>query len=251
MKVFADTKGMKNGIELSIIIPAYNEEQYLPACLTAVDRARTESGRPDAIEIIVANNASTDRTSEVAREAGATVVFEKEHRISKVKNAGARAATGSWLLFVDADTEISESAVSEVFDSMADLKIIGGGAYVRYDIGGLVAFISWILNRLFVSKGNAWGTFLFCERAAFERIGGFDETLYGTEEIAFCKAMRVEANKQGRKVRSIRKYLAVTSGRRINRQLREITRRSLILFNLKKNMQDPEVCRSVWYSDDR
>ncbi len=242
---------MKNEYELSIIIPAYNEETLLPDCLAAVDRARIVSGRPHDVEVIVADNISTDRTAKIALEAGARVVFESEHLISKVKNAGARTAKGRWLLFVDADTVIDESAITYVLDSMANPGIIGGGAYVKYDVGGLVAVVSWALNRLFVSRGNAWGAFLFCDRAAFEKIGGFDETLYGTEEITLLKAIRVEAKKQGRCLRSARRYLAVTSGRRVNRQLREVSRRSLMLFNLKKNMQDPDVCRSVWYEETR
>lgn len=251
MRVGADIKNMPNELELSIIIPAYNEEEYLSSCLEAIDRAIDAYGRRDAVEIIVANNASTDLTAEIARAAGAAVVLELEHKISKVRNTGARAAGGRCLLYVDADTVIKETAISEVMETMSTADIIGGGAYVKYDIGGLVAVISWGLNHLLVRWGNAWGTFLFCDRAAFASIGGFDESLYGTEEITFCKDMRAEARAQHKRVYSIRKHLAVTSGRRINRQLREILRRSFIFFNLKKNMQDPEVCRSVWYSEDR
>jgi glycosyltransferase involved in cell wall biosynthesis len=236
---------------LSIIIPAYNEEKLLPACLTAIEKARAASGRSEAIEVIVTDNASTDKTAEIARANGARVVFETEHKISKVRNVGAKAASGRCLLFVDADTAISETAISEVLTAMSNPAAVGGGAYIRYDIGGLVAIVSWGLNHFLVSWGNAWGSFVFCERAAFARIGGFDESLYGTEEITFCRAMRAEARKQHQRVITIRRYLALTSGRRINRQLREILRRSFIFFNLKKNMQDPEVCRSVWYSEDR
>lgn len=242
---------MKNKLELSIIIPAYNEEKLLPGCLAAIERARIASGRPDAVEVIVADNTSTDKTAEIARMAGATIVSEPEHRISKVRNAGARVARGRCLLFIDADTIISETAINEVLAVMSDPKMIGGGAYVKFDIGGLVAIVAWGLNHLLVTWGNAWGAFLFCDRRAFEKIEGFDETLYGTEEITFCQALRKEAKSQNRQVRSIRRYLAVTSGRRINRQLREILRRSFILINLKKNMQDQEVCRSVWYSNER
>lgn len=238
-------------LKLSIIIPAYNEEKYLSACLAATKQAIVACDRPTDTEIIVVDNASTDLTTEIALEAGAIVVGESEHKISKVRNAGARAATGEYLLFIDADTVIAESAIQEVVQVLGKGDCLGGGCYVKYDIGGMVAVAAWFINHMVARVGRAWGTFLFCQRAAFEEIGGFDETLYGMEELVFSEALKKSAKAQGLGFRVIPKYLAVTSGRRINNQLREITKRLYLLFNLRENMQDPDVCHPVWYDEDR
>ena len=84
----------------SIIIPAFDEEAFLPATLSILKAAMNsvaESG-----EVIVADNNSTDRTAEIAREHGARVVFEPENQIARARNAGARAASAEsdWLIFL-------------------------------------------------------------------------------------------------------------------------------------------------------
>ena len=93
----------------SLIIPAYNEEAYLPRLLDTVDRAR-EAWRagPAAVEVIVADNASTDGTARVAAARGCRVVPVARRGIAVARNAGARAATGEVLSFVDADHHTAE-----------------------------------------------------------------------------------------------------------------------------------------------
>lgn len=237
--------------KLSIIIPAYNEEKYLPACLAAFGQAISVCTSLTVSEIIVVDNASTDRTAEIAEAAGAIVVSEPERKISKVRNAGARAATGDYLLFIDADTVIAESALAEVGRVLEKGNCIGGGAYVRYDVGGMVAIAAWFINHVVARMGRAWGTFLFCERDAFQEIGGFDETLYGMEELVFSEALKKTAKSRRKKFRIIPKYLAVTSGRRIKGQLKQLIRQPKVLLNPKKHMTNPDICRPVWYDQGR
>ena len=90
------------------MVPAFNEEQLIEASLRSIraamaafDRAGWES------ELIVCDNNSTDRTADIARAMGATVVFEPINQISRARNAGAAAASGGWLVFVDADSQPS------------------------------------------------------------------------------------------------------------------------------------------------
>src|SRR5438128_2098443 len=93
-------------VVISFIIPAYNEEALLGQTLSAVHESARTLGEP--YEIITVNDASTDRTGEIALEHGARVVAVKCRQIAATRNAGARAAAGDILFFVDADTVVSE-----------------------------------------------------------------------------------------------------------------------------------------------
>ena len=92
-------------MKISVVVPAFNEEKLLGKSLAAIRSACsafTDLGWD--WEIVVCDNNSTDRTSEIARETGATVIFEPINQISRARNRGASAATGDWLIFVDADS---------------------------------------------------------------------------------------------------------------------------------------------------
>jgi glycosyltransferase involved in cell wall biosynthesis len=86
---------------LSFVIPAYNEELLLGRTLEAIRTAAAASCEP--FETIVVDDASTDRTAAIAAEHGARVIPVHFRQISRTRNAGARAAAGEFLLFVDAD----------------------------------------------------------------------------------------------------------------------------------------------------
>jgi glycosyltransferase involved in cell wall biosynthesis len=91
-------------VRLSVVVPAFNEERLLAGSLAATrDAMRVFDEAGWATELIVCDNNSTDRTAEIAREAGAAVVFEP-NQIAWARNAGAARASGDWLLFVDADS---------------------------------------------------------------------------------------------------------------------------------------------------
>ncbi len=99
----------------SLVIPAYNEEAYLPRLLDTVDRAREQySAGATLIQVIVADNASTDRTAHIARTHGSEVVVVEKRVIAAVRNGGARAARGVVLSFVDADSQIHPATFDEI-----------------------------------------------------------------------------------------------------------------------------------------
>src|SRR5207253_1328693 len=94
-------------MRFSVIIPAYNEAQYLPRLLDSIEVARKNySSGMDAIEVIVADNDSTDRTAEVSVARGARVVKVEKRRIAAARNGGGRAAGGDILCFIDADSAV-------------------------------------------------------------------------------------------------------------------------------------------------
>src|SRR5215471_758411 len=114
-------------MRLSIIIPAYNEEQYLPRLLKSIEVARSNySGGRDEIEVIVADNDSSDGTAQVAQAYGARVVHVAKRRIAAARNGGARAARGEILCFIDADSAIHPQTFDEVDRAMKSGRYIWG-----------------------------------------------------------------------------------------------------------------------------
>jgi glycosyltransferase involved in cell wall biosynthesis len=193
---------------ISFVVPAYNEELLLGRTLAAIAEAGRTLGEP--FEIVVVDDASTDRTAAVAREHGARVLPVHHRQISATRNAGAGAANGSILIFVDADTVVSAAVVLAAVDALRS-GAVGGGCAIRFDgrlplYGRLLAAITVPLYRVL---GFASGCFLFCTREAFIAAGGFDEDLFGAEEAVLSRAL----HRQGRFV--VLRESVTTSGRKL------------------------------------
>src|SRR5438132_11222521 len=114
-------------MKFSVIIPAYNEEQYLPRLLSSIEVARANySGGRDEIEVIVADNDSSDATPEVARAHGARVVHVAKRRIAAARNGGAQAARGEILCFIDADSAIHPQTFDAIDEAMKTGRYVWG-----------------------------------------------------------------------------------------------------------------------------
>src|SRR4030081_437026 len=148
---------------LSFIVPAYNEELELPATLAAIKNA---VGEDRQYEIIVVDDASTDATAEIAKNAGARIVSINRRQIAAARNAGAHVACGGILFFVDADTRIN---AKHVVDAIAAVEsgCSGGGARIATD--GVIPLWGRIFIKVFcvvyfaINLGA--GSFLFTTRA--------------------------------------------------------------------------------------
>jgi glycosyltransferase involved in cell wall biosynthesis len=116
--------GWLETIMISFIVPAHNEESCLGRTLQTIHDSARVAGCP--YEIIVADDASTDATAEVAKQNNARVVSVNHRQIAATRNAGARAATGERLFFVDADTIINSRVVASALRCM-DKGAVGGG----------------------------------------------------------------------------------------------------------------------------
>jgi glycosyltransferase involved in cell wall biosynthesis len=193
---------------ISFVVPAYNEELLIGRTLRAMNDAGSALG--EAFEVVVADDASTDRTAAIAREHGARVVAVHRRQIAATRNAGARAATGDVLVFVDADTVVTREAVRAAVEAMR-AGAAGGGCMVRFD-GRVPLFGRLLLGTLLPLYRWARlvsGCFIFCTRRAFDATGGFDESLFAAEELAMSRAL----HRQGRVV--VLREVVTTSGRKI------------------------------------
>lgn len=155
-------------MRISIIVPAFNEERLLAASLEAIRTAAAafrDAGA--AVELIVCDNNSTDRTAVIAREAGATVVFEPINQIARARNTGAAAATGEWLVFVDADSWPSAELFAEAAATMRSGAVLAGGVTIRLDEAARSArWVAGLWNAISRVRCLMAGSFIFVEAAA-------------------------------------------------------------------------------------
>ena len=240
-------------MKISVIVPAFNEERLLPESLASMRAAAAVfEERGWAWELIVCDNNSTDRTAEIARAAGARVVFEPVNRISRARNAGAEAAGGEWFVFVDADSRPGKDLFADAAAAI-EAGCLAGGSTVRLDgarrdAALLVGF--WNL----LSRFNRWaaGSFIFCEAAAFREVGGFSEELYAAEEIDLFRRLKRLARRRARSIVILHRHPLATSDRKV----RFYTWREHLSFMVKtclsggRTLRDRDAC-FPWYDGRR
>src|SRR2546425_7340248 len=119
-------------MKISVIVPAFNEAKLIAATLRSIRPATAAFAALGwESELIVCDNNSTDGTADLARAEGATVVFEPVNQIARARNRGAAAATGQWLLFVDADSRASPELFAAVAGQIPNGRRGGGGPAVQ------------------------------------------------------------------------------------------------------------------------
>lgn len=174
---------------ISLIVPAHNEEAVLGATLDSLRGAAGALGGPS--EILVVDDASTDSTSAVAGQHGARVVRIERRHIAAARNAGAAAAAGDTLVFVDADTTVPPATLAAACGALRD-GAVGGGARVMLEPHAprwARACWSVVILRFYAGLGLAAGCFLFVRRDAFLQAGGFDERWFASEEVHLSRAL--------------------------------------------------------------
>ncbi|MFN8609623.1 MAG: glycosyltransferase [Vulcanimicrobiota bacterium] len=191
-------------MSISFIVPAHNEAANIQACIQAIRLAA-----PGA-EVVVVADACSDATAEIASREGAVLV-EVEHRhIAATRNAGARAARGEILFFVDGDTRVT-SAVVQAGRAALEAGAAGGGALFRFDrpIPAYARVVEKLAALFCLLTQMSGGCILFCSRSTFDRLGGFNTAIYAGEELDF--AHRVKKIGRFRVV----PQAVVTSGRKV------------------------------------
>ncbi|MDA1183369.1 MAG: glycosyltransferase [Acidobacteria bacterium] len=201
---------------VSVIVPAFNEEQGLAAALRSIRQAMEVLDAAGwRSELIVCDNNSTDRTADIARAAGARVVFEPINQISRARNAGAAVARGDWLVFVDADSHPSAELFVALLGALRSGRAIAGGSTLCFDgTDMLMATMARVWNA--ISRCTRWaaGSFMFCESVAFREVGGFSRELYATEEIDLFRRLKQLARRRGRTIEILRGHPLRTSARK-------------------------------------
>jgi glycosyltransferase involved in cell wall biosynthesis len=241
-------------LKISIVIPAFNEERLLGESLGQIKTAAGAfTQRGWETELIVCDNNSTDRTAEIARATGAIVVFEPINQIARARNSGAAAATGGWLVFVDADSHPSAGLFSDVAEQIISGECLAGGATLRLDekhfAAGLITF-AW--NRASRILKLLAGSFIFCDAAAFRKIGGFSHEFFAAEELELSKRLKTLARETGKRIVILHRHPLVTSARKMKLYSKREHFRFLLraVFNQRRTLTSREEAH-LWYDGRR
>jgi glycosyltransferase involved in cell wall biosynthesis len=242
-------------LRFSLIIPAHNERELLPRLLDTVDlaRARFAEGE-DAVEVIVADNASTDGTGDLAAERGCVVVRVTERLIAAARNGGARVARGEVLCFVDADMRIDVESFNAIDQAIRRPDIIAGATGVRLERWSLGIALTYALIVPLVILMRIDTGVVFCRRADFEAVGGYDERREIGEDVAFLWAMRLLGKKRGQRLVRLRKFKATTSMRKFDQHGDWHYLTQVIPYGFpalfRPGSKSP-IAKRYWYGDDR
>ena len=205
---------------ISLIIPAYNEEKYIGECLDYA--IRNSNGK--FLEIIVVDNASTDKTADIAGSfSGVKVIREDRKGLTRARECGLKNSKGDILAYIDADTRLPLNWVEQIekeFSKSENLSCLSG-PYIYHDISRLnkflVKILYWYMLAMPVYKMVGYmvtGANFAIRRDVIEKMGGFDTTIefYGEDTNVARRA-----SKYG-KVKFKPSFTMYLSGRRLNQQ---------------------------------
>jgi peptidoglycan/xylan/chitin deacetylase (PgdA/CDA1 family)/GT2 family glycosyltransferase len=207
---------------VSVVIPAYNEEDYVLSCLESIRRQDYAA----EYEVIVVDNASTDNTAKIARDWGAKVVYESKRSPACARQKGAEVATGKIIAFIDADTRAPAHWLSTiVWRFLCEPEMVAlSGPYAYSDAGKFSRISSYVGNflniitdqlfrKVFRKGGAIWGCNFAVRRSALLKVGGFDTSIkfYGEE---YELSLRL---KKAGKGQIMPRLFVLTSARRLKR----------------------------------
>jgi glycosyltransferase involved in cell wall biosynthesis len=197
---------MGAGSRVSFVVPARNEAEYLPRCLRSLAHLETDR----EYETIVVDGDSDDRTPEIAREHGATLIEGPGGSIGAGRALGAEHADGEWLAFVDADTVVEPEYLEEMLGFVDAFDLDAATSRCRMD-GLRPTLMQATINRVFphLELPILPGFNFFVHNDVYEAAGGFPDV--PNEDTAFSRRLSREYETAYHP-----KVLVETSGRRIH-----------------------------------
>lgn len=238
---------MTNNPNISVLIPAYNEQALIAETLDQVHNSFATLSY-DSYEIVVCDNNSTDKTSAIAESKRARVIFESHNQIARARNTAAQHARGKWLIFLDADTYLNPELLKATIESLESKKVCAGGALLKVD-----AEIGWVTrgmlntwNRLSPLFCLSAGAFIFCLKDAWGDVGGFDEALYAAEDVSFSRRLKKWAKANNMKYHIMTETPIVTSSRKFSVYGQGAILRQFLLLSMPGALKKRSNCK-LWY----
>ena len=238
---------------LSLVIPAYNEARLLPRLLDTVNVARSRyAGGAAAIEVVIADNGSTDQTAAIAKARGCRVTRVAKRMIGASRNGGAALATAPVLCFVDADMQLHPDTFNAIETAMAQPRILGGATGVTMErwSAGIAATYAILIPLVWLTRMDTG--VVFCRRDDFVRVGGYDESRHFAEDVDFLWKLTRLGWSRGQRLTRLRPVKAVASVRKFDRygDWHYITMMPmLVLGTLRSRSSANPVARRYWYDD--
>jgi len=204
---------------LTVIIPTLNEIAYLPQLLDAL---AVQTRLPD--EVIVADAGSKDGTAELARARGARIINGGMPAVGR--NAGARAAKGDLLLFLDADVLPPPDFIARVLEEFEQKKQDVATCFIAPLDGNPLDGMICVGTNLYFQiiqpvSPHAPGFCILSKRTIHEKMGGFDESLTLSEDIDYAR----RAKRHGK--------FGILSSTRIPVSMRRVGKEGLLGLGLK------------------
>jgi glycosyltransferase involved in cell wall biosynthesis len=234
-------------IRHSLVIPAYNEARLLPRLLDSVDVAR--SGYKGSVQVIVADNASTDATAAICE-----VARVEKRRIAAARNGGAHLARGDSVCFIDADSSIHPETFKAIDEALARANVVGGATGVFPERWSLGIVATWMVMMPVVYATGMDTGVVFCRRADFEALGGYDEERELAEDVAFMWALKRLGARRGQKLARLTHVKAMASMRKFDRHgdwhyfTTVIPQGVPAMF---RRSARTKLAQRYWYTDDR
>jgi glycosyltransferase involved in cell wall biosynthesis len=180
-------------MDISVIIPTYNEEKYIETCLKSLEC----QDYPGNYEVIVSDGSSTDGTAAIASGHADRVIVDRKDTIAYGRQAGAHAAKYSILAFTDADTYIPPDWLSNLAASLEDCRIVGAHGKLLPLDGNRIEndFCNYVLSpysqfMVNINKPSVPGSNFAVRRKAFNKVRGFNTKLVTAEDVDLCNRIK-------------------------------------------------------------